>query len=586
MRCLIRFLTRGAAGAIETRERVFEGEALTLGRATDQILQLKDRRVALEHARIVLRGGHPTLTVLGQATVAVNGSLVREARLVPGDTLQIGANLFRIVEPPAGFQLAFTFELDPAARASEAATEILPLRLRESLLGMRGWSWLSFVLVLTLFLGIPASGLFDGAWQARLRETALPADTAWTAGPLASVHHVVAEKCDACHERPFVRVRDDACLACHGSQLRRHKSPELAGVQGRTPVLASLPSSAAPTCTDCHREHDGSMLLISSSDATCATCHRDIAAVAGAAATAGNASDFLTDHPDFRVTTLRVTSSATGAWVRASVRGRPGKAGFTEDSGLVFEHDTHLDKRGIRSPVGDAVLTCADCHRPEPGGARMLPIDMQRDCAGCHRLDFDPADPGRVVPHGDPAAAVQTLLEYYSRRYLQGFPDPLARAAPAQPLQRPGRVLSAAERAAALEQARLRAADAARDLFERRSCGVCHEVSRIATRDGLPAWSVRPVVLTTSWMPEAHFDHGRHGTELTPCSTCHAAETSGDARDVLMPTIRVCRDCHAGSAGTGRKNVVASGCMTCHSYHRDTQPLWTKTLRQVGGGGG
>ena len=83
-------------------------------------------------------------------------------------------------------------------------------------------------------------------------------------------------------------------------------------------------------------------------------------------------------------------------------------------------------------------------------------------------------------------------------------------------------------------------------------------------------------MLTQSWMPEAHFGHGRHGTALTPCATCHAAQTSKDARDILMPAISVCRDCHVGSGGARKDNVVASGCMTCHSFHRDTQPLWTQ----------
>jgi hypothetical protein len=570
VRCLIRFLTRSAAGAVETRERVFEGEALTLGRATDQVLQLKDRRAALEHARIARRGDHVTVTALGQAGVVVNGSLAREARLAPRDTVQIGANLLRIIEAPPGFDLAFTFELDPGARAEEAAGQAAQLRIGDSLLGMRSWSWLLFVGVLALCLLIPGSGLLDPAWRDRLRATVLPADTAWSAGPLASVHHVVAGKCETCHERPFVRVRDDACLACHGAQLRDH-APE---------IIEAGHALDRARCTDCHREHDGSTLLVRTDDATCALCHAGIEAVAGAESTVGDASDFGTDHPDFRVTLLLMTRAAGAHWEQGTRRGRPGEAGLVEDSGLVFGHETHLDPDGIEGPAGDVVLACGDCHRPEPGGGRMQPITMERDCADCHRLDFEPADPERVVPHGDPAVVLETLVEYYSKRYLQGFPDPLAASQAARPLQRAGPPLTAADREAALEKARARATDAARDLFERRSCGLCHEVSRVESFNPAAGWLVRPVVLTRSWMPEARFDHGRHGTELTPCATCHAAEASDDARDILMPAIAVCRDCHAGSTGApAATNTVASGCMTCHGFHRDTQPLWRDSRR-------
>ena len=66
MRVLIRFLRRGTAGAVEAKERLFEGEAVTLGRSTDQTLHLKDKRVALRHARIALRGTTPVISSRGR----------------------------------------------------------------------------------------------------------------------------------------------------------------------------------------------------------------------------------------------------------------------------------------------------------------------------------------------------------------------------------------------------------------------------------------------------------------------------------------------------------------------------------------
>ena len=59
----------------------------------------------------------------------------------------------------------------------------------------------------------------------------------------------------------------------------------------------------------------------------------------------------------------------------------------------------------------------------------------------CHTLSFDPDDPGRTVPHGDPEAVLQVLVEYYSARLLGSDPD-----AAQQRVRRPGAKLSRADR--------------------------------------------------------------------------------------------------------------------------------------------
>ena len=72
MHVLIQFLRRGQAGAVERKERQFDGEAVTLGRSTDQVLHLKDRRVALKHARIALRAGLPVISSRAPARIGFN----------------------------------------------------------------------------------------------------------------------------------------------------------------------------------------------------------------------------------------------------------------------------------------------------------------------------------------------------------------------------------------------------------------------------------------------------------------------------------------------------------------------------------
>jgi predicted CXXCH cytochrome family protein len=346
-----------------------------------------------------------------------------------------------------------------------------------------------------------------------------------------------------------MRVRDSACLVCHGGTVKRH-----AATHGVRVALEER------RCATCHAEHNEPSMLVRRDDSLCAACHADIHKTIGAATRTilGNASDFLLDHPELRVA--------------------------FKESHLNFPHDVHLSPAGIKAPTGKRVMQCAECHQPDAAGARLLPVKMELHCQECHRLDFDPADPERQVPHGDADAVLRTLTEYYSARYLANYPDPLADAAPGRLVRRPGPALTRAERERALRRAREQATTVARDLFERRACVTCHEVERVNISTGdtarNPSWRVVKVALPDTWMPDARFDHARHGTSLTGCATCHAALESHAANDVLMPTLAVCRTCHAGAVPPGdRPQLLASGCMTCHAYHRDGEPLWQAASR-------
>ena len=545
MRVLIRFLRRGPAGSIEQRDKLFDGDVLTLGRATDQVVQLKDRRVALAHARISLRGGQAVLQSRVPAGVLVNGALCRETRLQPGDTVALGANILRIQEPEPGCELCFSFELDPGLAADGQSQARPTLRLTKLGLGKRAWSWVLFVAVLAGALIVPATGVQYPAVRDSLRASALPDDGFWSPGPLAGVHGMMAENCEACHQQPFERVRNDACLDCHAPSLHRHTGRRSAAAQSpiqRLPVVLPLEEAR---CASCHAEHHEPATLVRRDPAICIDCHQDLAAVADWSQVAPVVTDFLGDHPDFALD-------------------------GEDASGLRFPHAEHLKEGGVRSPVGDTVLGCGDCHVPEPGGARFRPLAMERDCGGCHLLDFDPAFPRRVVPHGDVAAVTAFLVDHYSRRYLEDFADPEAQSVD---VRRPGRQLSSAERARLLKTAGDEARAVARDLIERRSCSQCHEVTAGSDR-ALP-WQIAPVKIRTAWLPGAQFSHARHSTALTDCTTCHAATESVKASDILMPTIATCRDCHG--SGEPRQNpasLITSTCVLCHAFHPAGNPLW------------
>ena len=542
MKALIRFLRRGQAGAVEAKERLFDGEAVTLGRSTDQVLQLKDRRVALRHASIALRSGAPVISSRSPAGIVVNDTLCREAALRPGDEIRIGANVLRVFEPPAGADFAFSFELD-----SEVAAEAAGLDARRLDFQALSWrraplNWTLAAATLLLSLVIPASGLVDADWRDRLRPGPLPDDGFWISGPLSSAHHNVGWRCETCHQQPFVRVRNAACTDCH-ADVGRH-------------FAADGPVTGLDTmrCAGCHAEHNEPAMLVRRDDALCTDCHAGIAAVAGAETELEDVADFHDAHPDFR-----------------PAQGEPER--------LKFPHDEHMDPKGIEGKDGkDVVMACDDCHRPEADGGRMQPITMEAHCADCHRLDFDPAYPEATVPHAEASTVLRRLVEYYSRTFLELYPDPNATAAPARPARVPGRVTDARERARLLQQARERAFAVARDLFERRTCHDCHEIA--ATGNADDPWKVEPARLRTAWMPGARFNHGRHATALSECDLCHDAVKSKDASDVLMPRIEDCRECHgSGDPHRNPQGRVQSGCTMCHGFHDARHGAWEGAAR-------
>lgn len=565
MRVLIRFVRRGQAGAVEHKERLFDGEAVTLGRSTDQVLHLKDRRVALKHARITLRGAVPVISSKAPGGIVVNDALCREAALRPGDVIRIGANVLTVLAPPQGVDLAFSFELDPEAAAGEAGLE--PHRLDLAAIGWRrrSWSWLLFGVVTLLVLLVPAAGLLDAGTRDRIRAGPLPDDSLWLSGPLATAHHNTSEHCETCHQKPFQRVRNDSCLACH-ADVSRHFAAS-------TGIVTELESAR---CASCHAEHNEPETLLRRDDALCAQCHTDIAGIAGAKTTTRDASDFHDDHPQFRISLL--TPPSTEKERRAEIwpvlRVPVDRPGLAERSRLKFPHTKHLDPAGIEGPDGPQMLDCGDCHRPQADGRRMQPVTMEEHCASCHRLDFDPAFPDASVPHVAASIVLQRLVEYYSRSYLEQYPDPQATATPARRVDVPGRVPDARERARLLQIARDRAFTVARDLIERRTCQDCHEIQ--ATGNANDPWRVLPARLTAKWMPAARFSHARHATALSSCGKCHDAARSEHAEDVLMPAIGVCRECHGGGdRGRSAGDLVQSGCTMCHGFHDAAQGPWS-----------
>lgn len=559
MRTSIKFLSRGEGGAVEVSSRLHEGEAFTFGRATDQVLQTNDARVPLQHSRIVASGRRLVLRCKAPAQAVVNGRTTRDAVLEVGDVVQLGPYVLRILQAGEGVDLAVTVEEDRRSDAKAATVAAPVLDLAAVGLRKRPWSWAFFLATLLFGLLLPWAARNVESGNALLRAAHLPSDRAWSSGPLHSSHAALGQKCESCHVRAFEQVTNGACLDCHKSNLHQHVA---AG-------HVSAVSLATRECTSCHVEHDEPGDLVNKDQRLCLDCHADPKKSAPNVPGMQQIADFGTSHPQFRVSMLDGAHAADAE--PAVQRVLLDAPGLRERSGLKFPHDKHLDAKGIKTPDGKKVMGCADCHVATRDGHGFEPITMEGRCASCHKLEFDPATPDRTVPHGKPAEVVQALIDHYSGRYLAGYPDRHAAADTSRTISLPSLEASPAARARMLGNARERALVVAKDVFERRMCADCHVVERVDQEE----WRVQPVKLTQQWMPAAKFDHAAHGTSLTPCSTCHAAEHSKEAADILMPGIKVCRDCHAGGdSGGERTGKLASTCTTCHGFHGETHPLW------------
>jgi hypothetical protein len=323
-------------------------------------------------------------------------------------------------------------------------------------------------------------------------------------------------------------------------------------------------------CADCHQEHNESRTLVSHDERVCTDCHADIKAIKPRTRLM-NAADFGLDHPEFRLSMLESQPGRNGMdWQTVKLDVLPGVK-FVETSHLNFSHAQHLDSRGIKGPKGDEKLDCKDCHAPDASGRYMQPIQMEAQCSRCHSLRFDETDPTSTVPHGDIEGVYRTLIAHFSQQYLEGALPVVNRGrSSARKPGGPGAVMSRDEQMRARDMAESMAMSAARDLFERRVCVDCHEVTKVPGQASYQQWRVEPVRLTQHWMPQANFDHASHKT--TRCQDCHqGAEISKKSSDVLMPTLKECRACHAGPED---KEKTPSDCLMCHQFHLPNHGLF------------
>jgi hypothetical protein len=430
-------------------------------------------------------------------------------------------------------------------------------------------------------------------------------DQRYSRGPVCSVHSAWEVRCDACHDSfaglnpgGFKKVSDVKCQACHfGPQHMPNEKVE-----------------SVPSCGGCHRDHRGrEASLVRLPDSDCTSCHRDLGAHSTGHAFPGIAftpaiTSFATDHPEFlrsktdpgrvkfnhkqHLTPGQVHSAgAGGGWTLGKILANTDKATYER-----YKNAPWQEKKGDDDFVQ---LDCASCHRLDAGdlvpgervaglpegllqprapGAYMQPITFEIQCKACHPLNFDANVKGADdrplwAPHRVQPPELRHFLEgvYASRALGEKSSDVLfgKLISPRTPL--PGKAGSPEEKAS--EVIRGKANGSLQFLLA--NCSKCHyegdgrQDTPLAEKSLIP-----PADIPMVWQQYAKFSHVAH--RAMNCKDCHAAAyDSVTHKDVLLPAIDNCRQCHAPQKSEGDKLIggVRHGCTDCHNYHHGVAPL-------------
>jgi predicted CXXCH cytochrome family protein len=574
MAFLLRTVSHSAEGREIVRTARIEGDRLRLGRDPTNDVHLTDLAAALHHATVERSAGRLEIAAGEGLWLELNGRKVATGHIdiATGGDIRIGSHILRFMPAAAG-----AADIDVAIeRVTEGEAQLERIDERRFSLasvmpGKRGMAWTLSILVLVVFLAWPIWTFYERQGQPASAR-GFHADRLWLSGSLSQVHANLENDCTACHARPFEAVRDDSCVACHtnihdhGDQARLARARPDATGWARVQLAFQETFGLTPgRCVDCHTEHEGPQEMAPTPQRFCADCHGGLTDRLPDTRL-GNAGDFGSAHPEFQPSVLIRWDGETPVMQRVSLGGRP-----RESSNLRFPHALHLDPRSGVSQMArrlsrdhgfGASLACADCHVPTPDGTRFQPVDMEGDCAMCHSLAFDEVGGTvRTLRHGSPEQVVADLREFFRGR----VPPPPSVLLP-DGRRRPGtsaQIRNTIRFVEARHGAATRADQAIRGVFSQGgACYDCHQVD--APPGGSLAFRIRPVAFPTRYMHHGWFDHRPH--RQAQCSSCHAAEGSQSANDLLLPNLQSCRSCHGGESSSAD---VPSTCAMCHDYHMD-----------------
>ena len=557
MTFLIRTIDHTATGREIVRDREVAGERLTIGRATTNDVVVADLSVEQHHVAISANErGLLSLEAAGNRDFTLDGHRHTAVSVDPakGGALTLGL-----------YTLTFGLEADRRVLVTVTQAErefgnrdaVRGFDLASALPGRRSAAWIAVLAILGAFLIVPIwTGLAREDKQAGADGPDQVAwDVSWSTGKLSLAHHSLENNCEACHVEPFVSVRDETCLSCHQDIGDHAEDGRLAGARGPMGTGEALLWKIAETfgkegpeaCTTCHSEHEGAGRMEPAAQQFCSSCHGSMDTRLSDTAL-GNAHDFGTAHPELQALVFAEAGSEQTRRVTLDGKAR-------EASALRFPHAMHLSQsNGVARMAGNLpgygeALVCSDCHRRTDDRNGFLPVEMESACEDCHSLVYDKVGSTfRTLRHGDVAQmrADLTAMDRTPRRPVTSG------------LRRPGEFKRGGRYFQDFGRPTRNYLGVARALSEGGVCGECHIPTTV---DGEP--SVVPVFQRSHYFLNARFDHEAH--EQEDCSSCHAADSSNKATDLILPTLATCRECHMGAAA--QQAEVPSTCAMCHSYH-------------------
>lgn len=540
----------------DMQERITEvsGDMLRIGRGVSNDLQLEDLSVFLHHATITgdEQGRYLLRDLTQTGATYINRAPIEEQVLRHGDRIRIQRYALAVSLDDSSGLLVLTVQGEPRAKIPPS----LALMPKLQLAGRR-WTKRSIAAVLCLLVVLGSVVAF-----------AIGQRAVFMPGAVSMKHTKFANQCQACHgpvKYVWELVPNGACQGCHEPKL-------LPPAHFRETVSLTQP----PLCTSCHLEHKGQRLLADVQDRKCVQCHGNLKVNNPQVPSLATVHSFMTDHPEFAIT-----------------RSLPGGSGPTrvrlddntllkDDSALKLNHQRHLeleaDYLATQFGVEARRMNCGDCHRSDDEGRTMLSIRFDRDCQRCHssELEFE----GRRIVHGRQLVETEArLLSQKSRQCLKCHEtEPVNQAM--QPGAAVGRVPNVDNEAVELGA-------------EGGGVAANQPTDKTVTAQQTGTLSVKIRKVATSyaelpggWMPYSRFDHQAHaslpvlevkGSEIRNgrptesgnekrrenwCVACHQqAPRSMKTEDVLLPSIRVCRQCHREPGGAQAR------CRSCHDFH-------------------
>ena len=488
----------------------------------------------------------------------------------------------------------------PDPRSNQAVAERLDINLERwpnPLFRRRRW--------LTLFVGLlPA--LLVGVYAARNDQTI------YHARPVSTGHQLWRNDCGKCHKtpwQPLVRlstfdnsarsVREQDCRQCHTQRSDDHHKGTAA--------------ASYPDCAACHKEHQGQRRLADVADRFCLDCHRDLQqAHPGRISFVARLESFEL-HPPFALhrgweQDPRAAGGTTDDFpgdahrVRDNVRleERQGQWQWTDKAKLEFSHRRHLErhlKQADLRPNDETArnefrkLDCANCHEPDAAGHYMKPIVYEEHCASCHPLKYSSKLLGRgqdeSLPH-ETAAIVHGVLRDRLTAFARQNPEEVRGTTtgvsrlPNKRPPTPQEEWEFVEEQLALIETAVFQRPQSDESPRNNACQKCHELIANQEEHVSPLlFKIAPPQIPQRWLHHSRFRHNRH-RELT-CVHCHHTQSaepeilhgqsaaitleSETVKDVLIPSIQICQQCHGTSRGSATAGRAQSSCVECHQYH-------------------